>query len=160
MRPVTPYKTIAAIVLLIGGAFAVATVTAPAKARQAAICVDPSTKLALNGYDPVAYFVEGKPVKGSASLTSPYQGATFAFATESNRAAFAENPAKYAPQFGGYCALGVTQGYTASGDPLAWKIVDDKLYLNYSKDVAATWSKDIPSNITKGNANWPKVLEK
>ena len=54
----------------------------------------------------------------------------------------------------------MTQGYTASGDPLAWTIGDDKLYLNYSKDVAATWSKDIPSNITKGNANWPKVLEK
>jgi len=68
-------------------------------------------------------------------------------------------PAAYAPQYGGYCAWAVSQGYTASTDPHAWRIVDGKLYLNYSKGVQKRWQQDIPGNIAKGDANWPKVLK-
>ena len=115
---------------------------------------------ALSGYDPVAYFTVGKPTKGAGSISASYEGATWYFASEANRATFQAGPAQYAPQYGGYCAWAVSQGYNASADPEAWKIVDGKLYVNYSQSVAANWAKDIPTNISKANANWPKVLEK
>ena len=113
---------------------------------------------AIDGTDPVAYFTEGRPVTGDKSITHEWNGATWRFSTEANRDAFAANPEKYAPQYGGYCAWAVSQGYTASTDPEAWKIVDGKLYLNYSKDVQSQWEQDIPGNITAADANWPKVL--
>lgn len=131
-----------------------------ASARQAEVYVDSSSKLAVSGYDPVAYFVVGKPVKGNRAFTSTHAGAQFVFASAANKATFDADPAKYAPQFGGYCSWAVSQGYTASTDPQAWKIVGGKLYLNYSPDVAVTWARDVPGNIAKGNANWPVVLDK
>ena len=134
--------------------------TAPAMAKQPAFYTTTKEKLALSGYDPVAYFNVGKPTKGAGSIAASFEGATWYFASEANRAAFQADPAKYAPQYGGYCAWAVSQGYTASADPEAWKIVDGKLYVNYNQSVAANWAKDIPTNIKNGNANWPKVLEK
>lgn len=116
--------------------------------------------VAVGGYDPVAYFSEGKPVPGLASIALEHEGATWRFANEANREAFKADPAKYAPQYGGYCAWAVSQGYTAKGDPEAWSIVGGKLYLNYDKRVRAGWEKDAAGNIRKGDANWPKVLEK
>lgn len=113
---------------------------------------------AIRGYDPVAYFTQGRPVKGSDDFTLEYRGATWRFSSVENRQAFVEMPEKYAPQYGGYCAYAVSQGYTASIDPEAWTIVDDRLYLNYNKDVRDKWSRDIPGNIRKANANWPGVL--
>ena len=113
---------------------------------------------AIDGTDPVAYFTENKPVKGSSDFAHEWNGATFHFASAENRDLFAANPEKYAPQYGGYCAWAVSQGYTASTDPEAWKIVDGKLYLNYSKSVQQTWEQDIPGNIAAGDGNWPKVL--
>jgi len=115
--------------------------------------------VAVGGYDPVAYFSDGKPVKGNNDLTTNYDGATWRFASAANRDAFLADPAKYAPQYGGYCAWAVSQGYTAKGDPQAWTVHDGKLYLNYNKKVRATWAKNIPGNVKKGDANWPTVLE-
>ena len=117
------------------------------------------SSLAVSGYDPVAYFTEGKPVEGSSDFEYEWNGATWRFANQANLDAFKANPETYAPQFGGYCAWAVSQGYTASADPEAWRIVNDKLYLNYSKGVQAKWEQDVPGNIAKGNQNWPKVLE-
>lgn len=114
---------------------------------------------AIRGYDPVAYFTEGKPVKGSDEFSYDYKGTTWLFASAENKRAFEEKPEKYAPQYGGYCAWAVSQGYTASIDPDAWTIVDGRLYLNYSKSVQETWSQDVTGNIRKADANWPKVLE-
>jgi YHS domain-containing protein len=114
---------------------------------------------AVSGYDPVAYFRVGKPVEGSGEFTTQWNGAEWRFANAQNLADFKESPEKYAPQYGGYCAWAVSQGYTASSDPEAWKIRDGKLYLNYSKSVQQTWAEDIPGNIAKANANWPKVIE-
>lgn len=113
---------------------------------------------AIRGYDPVAYFTQGKPVKGDSKHQAKYKGATWNFSSVKNKGLFEQAPEKYVPKYGGYCAYAVSQGYTAPIDPEAWSIVDDKLYLNYSKDVRATWGKDIPGNIKKANANWPKVL--
>jgi len=116
--------------------------------------------VAIDGYDPVAYFTDGKPVEGDRSHVAEWNGATWYFSSAANRDMFASNPEKYAPQYGGYCAWAVSQGYTASTDPDAWKIVDGKLYLNYSKSVQSRWDKDIAGNIKKGNVNWPDIEAK
>ena len=85
-------------------------------------------------------------------------GATWRFASAKNRDAFAAMPAKYAPQYGGYCAWAVSLGYTASTDPEAWKVVDGKLYLNYSKGVQRQWVDDGPRTLIKaGDKNWPDL---
>jgi YHS domain-containing protein len=133
---------------------------APAQAAQDPVYTGTFSDLAVSGYDPVAYFTEGRPVEGSGDYSYTWNGAVWRFASQANLDAFSANPAKYAPQFGGYCAWAVSQGYTASTDPQAWKIVDGKLYLNYDLDVKKTWEQDVPGNIAKGEGNWPKVLEK
>lgn len=114
--------------------------------------------LAIRGYDPVAYFTDSAPVAGSGEFTHEWGNATWQFASAENRDLFAADPEKYAPQYGGFCAWAVSQGYTADVDPEAWRVVDGKLYLNYSKGVQKRWEKDIPGNINKANNNWPGVL--
>ncbi len=129
---------------------------------QAADPVNKSTLggLALDGYDAVAYFTDGKPIEGSSKFEHSWQGAKWRFASTEHRDLFAANPEKYAPQYGGYCAWAVSQGYTADADPKAWKIVDGKLYLNYNAKIQKDWEKDAAGNIVKADANWPEVLEK
>jgi YHS domain-containing protein len=114
--------------------------------------------LAISGYDPVAYFTDGKPVEGSSDFTTEWKGATWRFASAAHRDAFVAAPDKYAPQYGSYCAWAVAHDKTASVDPEAWKIVDGKLYLNYSKDIQKQWEADVPGYIQKADANWPKLL--
>jgi len=118
------------------------------------------SSLAVDGYDPVAYFTEGKPVEGQSDLEYQWNGVTWRFASQDHLDAFKADPAAYAPQYGGYCAWAVAQGSTASAEPDVWRIVDGKLYLNYSKTVQAKWEQDIPGNIAKADKNWPGVLEK
>jgi YHS domain-containing protein len=115
--------------------------------------------LAVSGYDPVAYFVEGRPVEGRKDFEIEWNGATWRFANMDNLAAFKAEPEKFAPQYGGYCAWAVSQGGTASTDPEVWGITDGKLYLNYSESVQSQWIQDIPGNIAKAEKNWPGVLE-
>lgn len=113
---------------------------------------------AIRGYDPVAYFSEGKPVEGLPEFSHEWNGAQWLFASADNLEMFKQGPEQYAPQYGGYCAYAVANGYTAKTEPEAWTIVDDKLYLNYSLGVRKKWTKDIPGNIKKANDNWPGVL--
>lgn len=115
---------------------------------------------AVGGYDPVAYFTERKPVKGDSRFVTQYAGAEWRFASAENRDKFIAEPQHYAPQYGGYCAWAVADGSTASADPQRWKIVDDKLYLNYDADVQKKWELDIAGNIRKADKNWPAVLGK
>ena len=115
--------------------------------------------VAIEGADPVAYFLDGRAMAGSSDFTHDWDGAEWRFASAANRDRFAAEPERYAPRYGGYCAWAVSQGYTADIDPEAWTIVDGALYLNYSKSVQATWAKDIPGNIAKAEANWPGVLD-
>lgn len=138
---------------------AAATTGWPARAGQAPVYTGFLSRLAVNGHDPVAYFTDGRPVEGSSSFESRYQGAVWRFASAANKAAFDADPVKYAPQYGGYCAWAVSQGYTAKGDPANWRIVDGRLYLNYDASVQRMWAKDIPANIAAADRNWPKVLE-
>ncbi|MEM1344967.1 MAG: YHS domain-containing (seleno)protein [Pseudomonadota bacterium] len=114
---------------------------------------------AIDGTDPVAYFTEGRPVEGSSDFSHEWNGATWYFASAENRDAFIAEPARYAPQYGGYCAWAASQGYTASTDPNAWSIVEGKLYLNYNASVQAKWEADIPGHIASANGNWPTVLD-
>ncbi len=114
--------------------------------------------VAINGYDPVAYFTQSEPVKGDAAFTSEWNGASWQFSSAETKAMFDADPEKYAPHYGGYCAYAVSKGYTATTDPDAWSIVDDKLYLNYSKTVRALWRRNEAANIAKADANWPSVL--
>lgn len=127
-----------------------------------AMAVDPinSSLLrgAIKGHDPVAYFTQGGPAKGRGAHSHEWMGATWYFANAENKELFAADPDKYAPQYGGYCAYAVSQGYTAAIDPDAWKIVDDKLYLNFSLKVQKIWEEDIPGYIAKADINWPKIL--
>jgi len=115
---------------------------------------------AIKGYDVVAYFTDGKPVEGSKEFQFEYNGAKWLFASADHLAKFKADPEKYAPQYGGYCAFAVSKGSTAKIEPDAWKIVDGKLYLNYSHSIQKKWEKDIAGYIKKADANWPKVIEK
>jgi YHS domain-containing protein len=113
---------------------------------------------AIRGYDPVAYFTDGKPVKGKTQFTHQWKGATWRFASAANRDRFAAAPEKYAPQYGGYCAFGVASGYAVKTEPDAWSVVEGRLYLNYDRNVQASWVKDTPGYIRKADANWPAVV--
>jgi YHS domain-containing protein len=113
---------------------------------------------AIRGFDPVAYFTEKRPVEGASDITTDWRGATWRFASEENRARFLADPAAFAPQYGGYCAYAVAKGTTASIDPEAWRIVDGKLYLNYSPSVQLQWAADIPGHIAKADANFPGLI--
>lgn len=110
---------------------------------------------AIGGYDPVAYHKENRPVKGDETLALEWRGATWLFASASNRAAFEAEPEKFAPRYGGYCAYAVANGYTAKTDPDAFSLVDGKLYLNYSRRVRRMWDRDVPGNISAADGNWP-----
>ncbi len=113
-------------------------------------------ELAIKGYDTVAYFKDSKAVKGSGSFAFQWHGMTWQFSTKENRDLFAASPEKYAPQYDGWCAWAMTESRLAKTDPEVWKIVDGKLYLNCSQAAYEKWSKDIPGNIKKADAIWPK----
>ena len=149
------FRHLAGLLLICG----ILTSTSNVFAAQDPIYTGFFNNTAVSGYDVVAYFTQSKPVKGSSKYTSDYLGAEFRFSSAEHKALFDENPANYAPQYGGYCAWAVSQGYTASADPEFWKIEDGKLYLNYNRKIYNTWLKDIPGFIEAANSNWPNVLE-
>ncbi len=142
--------------LTVAGAIAI---SADGFAAQSKIYSNSSTGIAINGYDPVAYFTENKPVEGSADISALWKGAKWHFASDKNRQTFLAMPDKYAPQYGGYCAFAVSYGSTATTVPEAWSIVDGKLYLNNSLGVRSRWNTDIPGYIKQANKNWPNVLK-
>ncbi len=116
--------------------------------------------LALQGYDPVAYFTLDKAVKGDAAIRSTHRGATYRFADAGHKAAFDADPDRYAPQFGGFCAFAVSRGYTAKIDPEAFQIVAGRLLLQYNAGVREKFSQDLHANVEKADANWPGLVEK
>ena len=149
--------------VLIAVAFAAIASTAlatPAHADQAPVYTGILSRVAVGGYDPVAYFTDGRPVRGTTQFRITHQGYEYRFANAEHLAAFRANPSRYVPQYGGYCAWAVSQGYTASGNPNNWRIVDGKLYLNYNGGIQMRWLSDIPGHIRSANANWPSVLSR
>ena len=115
-------------------------------------------RVAIHGYDPVAYFVEGGPRQGRADFSAEHRGAVWRFSSVENRQRFLADPERYVPAFGGYCAYGVAQGYLVKIDPQAWAIVDGRLYLNYDTGVRTTWLKDVPGYNAAARANWQKLV--
>jgi len=140
----------------------VATVpaSAPAAIKPAPEVYVAADGLAAGGYDVTAYFLRGKPVRGSAAHQIQYKGVTWRFETAASQTRFQADPAAFAPQFGGYCAWAVSQGYIASGDPRQWKVVDGKLYLNFNARAKELWEADQEDAIRRGHANWPGVLSR
>ncbi len=116
--------------------------------------------LMLRGHDPVAYFTAGNATKGSPEFSATQNSATFYFASAANRDAFKADPAKYQPQFGGFCAMGVALGKKLDGDPEVFRLVDGKLYLNVSRDAQKKWSEDTSTNISNANSKWPAISAK
>ena len=154
-------RTLLAALGLVVAATAIPAVPAFAVVDDSAAAVNTDQQgIALHGYDPVAYFNGGAPAKGSTQFTATYEGASYYFASAANEAKFKANPAAYAPQFGGFCAMGVALEKKLDGDPMVWKIVDGKLYLNVNADVAVAWQRDIPGNLEKANDLWPEIKDK
>jgi len=112
---------------------------------------------ALGGYDPVAYFEVERPVKGLQAFSHRYKESLFLFSTAENQQKFAADPAKYAPQYGGFCALGTANGYKVKTEPDAFKVVGGKLYFNYNRKVLELWKQDEAGYIKRANENWPEV---
>ena len=144
--------------LLYGVALSVALATST---LAAGVEINASTTgLAMQGYDPVAYFTEGEATKGNWKITTLHNDATYRFTTEENKAAFEANPEAYLPAYGGYCAFGAAMGFKFDGDPNYWKIVDNRLYLNLSEDIQKRWEGDIPGFIEQASANWEDIADK
>lgn len=116
--------------------------------------------LAIQGYDPVAFFTVKAPIKGSPEFVSQFHGATYRFHSAKNKAAFDADPAKYEPRFGGFCAFGVSKGKLVEIDVNAFQIVDGTLLLQYSPGVRDEFNQDSAGNLKKAEANWPKLVEK
>jgi len=114
--------------------------------------------VAIRGYDTVAYFTQGKPVEGLETFSTEWSGATWRFSTQDHLDLFIDNPESYAPQYGGYCAYGVSRNYLVKIEPENWTIVNDKLYLNYDSDVQKKWEQDIPGFITKADSKFEQLL--
>ncbi|QKE63418.1 YHS domain-containing protein [Aquipseudomonas campi] len=144
------------------GAGALLTVTssyAYDETSTAAINVDAQAVI-LKGYDSVAYFSKGMPTLGDKRFAAKHDGATYYFASAENLQKFQANPSQYAPQYGGYCAMGAALGKKLDVDPTQFKVVDGKLYLNVNADVFQKWSQDVAGNIQKAEANWPLIKDK
>jgi YHS domain-containing protein len=152
MPAITRFVAYIALVFLAAGAAGAARAEKPE--------VFSANGAAIGGYDAVAYFTEKKPVKGNPQFSVEWKGAVWHFASAANRDAFKAAPANYAPQYGGYCAYGAAQGLAVAVDPLQWRVVDGKLYLNVNKNVQDRWLKDIPGYIEAANKNWPDILKK
>ena len=116
--------------------------------------------VAIEGYDPVAYFMDNKAVKGDEKFQSSYEGAAYDFASAEHKAAFDKDPGKYAPQFGGFCTYGHSQGHTSPIDPNVFQIVDGRLLLQYSAGARDKFNQDKDGNLKKAAANWPATADK
>ena len=143
----------------IAGPLAITPAFAGVPGSTSSINVD-AQGLALAGYDPVAYFDTGKPTHGMASITASYGGARYLFASEAHRKTFLANPAKYLPEFGGFCAVGTSFNEKVDIDPKTGKVVNGKLYVNSNPKAQAIFDKDTAGTITRAEHNWPMVKDK
>lgn len=140
--------------------FAGLAIIADSSAQAASPAIfTPRSGLALDGYDTVAFFTQGRPVQGDARFETVWQGARWRFAGQDHLDRFLAEPARFAPQYGGYCAWAVgAQNALAPGDARYWRIVDNKLYVNYDAGVQRQWVRDIPGFILAADRNWPAIL--
>lgn len=121
---------------------------------------DENSLQALEGNDPVTYFTKSGPARGDGFILSKYQGQTYLFVNKANKATFDNEPSKYAPQFGGWCAFGASVGKKFHADPKAFVIHDGKLYVNVNQDILKKFKGDLVGNIKKADLNWLKIKDK
>ncbi len=145
----TILKSIAASLLLSATAFAGDLVN-----------VSGASKVAVSGYDTVAFFTDSKPVNGSPFISAEYQGATYFFASEDHKKLFLEHPGNYVPQYGGFCAYGAGLGKLAPVDINTWQVRNGKLYLNFDAAVLQKFNADFEGNVAKAEKNWPLLVKK
>jgi YHS domain-containing protein len=139
----------------------IAAVLAACSNTDSALGINTDTSgTALRGFDAVSYFAAANAVRGDAKYEFAWNGAKWLFSSEENLKRFQADPEAFAPQFGGYCSYAVSEGYTADGDPEAWKIVDGKLYLNYNNQVKERWEMNQSERIENGRANWQAFRKK
>lgn len=136
---------------------AICAVSSPARPAGEPIVVNPNTGLAISGFDPVAYFTEGKPTFGRPELELRLEGVVWRFRNEGDRGAFAENPEVYTPRFGGYDPVAIANGKSVPGHPLFWAVTGQRLYLFYSDDARATFLADTDRILSRANHKWPEV---
>lgn len=122
----------------------------------AVAAAETAPRLAIKGYDPVAYFTSGKPTPGSPDIAYEWDGARWQFADAAHRELFQRDPDAYAPQYGGYCAMGMTTGGRGETDPEVWAIVDGKLYLNFDRAAFQEWRQNQTANIARADFQWAK----
>ena len=151
-------KSIAALALLSVTAFAGLRLPAATMSHEL-VNVSGASKVAVAGYDTVAFFTDAKPVNGSPFISSEYKGATYFFASEEHKALFTANPEHYVPQFGGFCAFGVAIDKVFPVDINTWQVRNDKLYLNLNPAILEKFNGDFDGNVTKANKNWPGLVQ-
>lgn len=150
---------VAAVVIVAGCAGRRGGVAATSQAGREKVLVNRSKEgVALQGYDPVAYFTDGKPVKGIAKYSVRHHGATYYFASDEHRQMFLAEPAKYEPQFGGYCGYAASINKLSPISPEYWEIIDGRLVLQHNQKAWDLWHKDVPGNLMKADANWPGLV--
>lgn len=132
---------------------------ASARANTATRRINHRGGVALRGFDTVAWHAERRPIRGTADFQAQWGGTTWHFASAAHLARFEADPAAHAPRYGGFCAFGVAEGYKVDFDPDAWHIEGGALYLNYDRGVQRRWLRDIPGNIARANANWPRLMD-
>jgi YHS domain-containing protein len=114
--------------------------------------------LVIDGYDPVAYFTEGKPVEGDAAYRTTWQGGTYQFASKEHQQLFEADPRKYAPAFGGWCGYAVSIDKLSPVDPHFWEILDGRLVLQHNERAWRLWHEDVPGNLARADVNWPGLV--
>ncbi len=132
----------------------------PAQAQSPKVVVNAKNSLAIEGFDPVSYFTDPAPAKGVEALSARHLGATYYFASAEHRDLFVKEPAKYAPQYGGYCGYGASRGYLAPVDPEAYTIMNGRLILQNSKKVLELWQKEPDARLKLADQNWPSIVER
>jgi len=155
LRSGTRGKSVVKRLLFVFLALAALSTEAPAKEL-----LNLENGVAIQGYDPVAFFADNRPVRGNAQFQSEYRGAKYYFASAEHKAAFDKEPAKYEPQFGGYCAYGASRGKTVPIRIETWEIINGRLLLQYDLDVKSKFDKDPQGTLRKADENWPGLVEK
>lgn len=143
---------------LVVGLLATVASAAVAQMGKGPVNVDESG-VAVKGYDVVSFHTAMSATQGSSEFKAMHDGVTYHFATVANRDLFVSDPARYAPAYGGYCAMGVAVGQKFDIDPAAFRVVDGKLFLNKDAATQRVWLRDVPGNLKKADSRWPEVLK-
>lgn len=140
---------------MIAGVVVLCGIPLTALAGQASVNVQGG--IAIQGYDPVAYFIAGEPRKGRSGISAEYKGVRWLFSSEANKRRFMGKPERFLPAYGGYCAYGIAQGHLQNMDPRSWTILYDRLYLNCPEPIYDLWLSDPMLYIRQADRNWPRL---